>query len=73
MKAACNQLTDAARDRKARQDDVLRRHAQNRAQIQQLRKQLAEAQQVKLEEACSFQDRISDRTQRINAATEESL
>lgn len=44
-----------------------------RGQLQQLRKQLVEAQTLKLEESANFEERLHQQNQKIQQATQESL
>ncbi len=53
------QLTDSAKDHKVKQDDQLKRNAILRQQLQLLRKQLVEAQSLKLEESANFEERLN--------------
>ena len=67
------QMSDSARDHKTRQDDLLRKNAQLRDQLMNLRRNLVEAKRIQLEEHAQFEERVHQKNQKIQAVTQESL
>ena len=67
------QMSDAARDHKVKQDELLRKNAQMRDQLINLRRSMVEAKRIYFEENAQYEEKVQQRQQIIQAVTQENL